>query len=55
MLTQRELAEKTGLKQSAIARIEKGQAALNIKTLEKIAKAYGAKVIITFQLPERLT
>jgi len=42
-LTQKELAEKAGTQQSAIARIENG---MTIPTLRKIGKALNAKVCI---------
>jgi len=47
-LTQKELAEKIGTKQSAIARLEAGNANPSIGLLEKIAKVTGAKLNITF-------
>jgi DNA-binding XRE family transcriptional regulator len=44
--TQRELAERSGVKQPMIARIEKGQMP-NVWTLAKIAMALNAAVTIT--------
>ena len=40
-LTQSELAERTGLRQSNISRIEKGQSMPSIATLAKIAHGLG--------------
>ncbi len=45
-LTQKQLAEKIGTKQSAIARIEGGNANPSFDFLEKIVKALGAKLVI---------
>lgn len=42
-LTQRDLAERTGLKQSAIARIESGGAIPRLDTVLRIALAMGLK------------
>lgn len=44
--SQRQLAEKTGIKQPQIARIEKGRHLPTIDTLWKLADALGAEVII---------
>jgi len=45
-LTQTQLAEKANLKQSQIARIEKGENAISFATLERVARALGRKVKI---------
>lgn len=45
-LTQKELAEKIGTSQSAIARIENGEQNLSIQTLAKIAHALEAELNI---------
>lgn len=45
-LTQAEVAKKVGTKQSAIARIEAGNANPTIGFLEKISKALDSKLII---------
>jgi len=45
-LTQRQLAEKIGTKQSAIARIESGNANPSFDFLEKITSALGTKLIV---------
>lgn len=42
-LTQKELAERTGLKQSAIARMESGGAIPRLDTILKVAIAMGMK------------
>jgi predicted transcriptional regulator len=43
-LSQRELAEKVGTTQSAIARLEAGNISPSLPTLDKIATALGAEV-----------
>ena len=43
-LTQKQLAEKSGMKQSALARIENSSATPRRKTLQKIAEALGLNV-----------
>ena len=47
-LTQSELAERTGLRQSNISRIEKGQAKPSLATLCKIAHGLGKRLEIKF-------
>lgn len=47
-LTQSELAERTGIRQSNISRIEKGQALPSISTLCKIARGLGKQLQIKF-------
>lgn len=47
-MTQSELAERTGLRQSNISRIEKGQAMPSISTLCKIAHGLGKQLEIRF-------
>lgn len=47
-LTQSQLAERTGLRQSNISRIEKGQAMPSIATLSKIAQGLGKELQIRF-------
>lgn len=48
-LTQEDLAKKLGTKQSAIARIESGNANPSISFLEKLTQALGSKLIIQIQ------
>jgi len=45
-LTQQQLAEKIGTKQSAVARLEAGSINPSVGFLEKIAQALGSKLII---------
>lgn len=47
-MTQSELAERTGIRQSNISRIEKGQALPSISTLYKIAHGLGKQLQIKF-------
>ena len=47
-LTQSELAERTGLRQSNISRIEKGQSMPSIATLAKIAQGLGKRLGFSF-------
>ena len=46
-LSQRELAERVGTTQSAIARLEAGKVSPSLPTLDKIATALGAEVSLT--------
>ncbi|OGM55963.1 transcriptional regulator [Candidatus Woesebacteria bacterium RIFCSPHIGHO2_12_FULL_44_11] len=48
-LTQKELAQKIGTKQSAIARIEAGNVNPTVNFLEKVAQALGQKLVIEFR------
>ncbi|MBI4036918.1 helix-turn-helix transcriptional regulator [Candidatus Daviesbacteria bacterium] len=45
-LTQKQLAQKIGTKQSAIARLESGNANPSVAFLEKISAATGSKLFI---------
>ena len=45
-LTQKELAEKAGTTQSAIARIENGRQNISLKLLNRVARALGSGVEI---------
>lgn len=47
-LTQAELAARTGIRQSNISRIEKGQVVPSISTLCKIARGLGKQLEIKF-------
>ncbi len=48
-LTQKELAEKSGVRQSNISRIESGSATPTLQTLKAIAKGLGKKLRISFE------
>lgn len=48
-MTQRELAEKTGIRQSNISRIESGSSSPTVETLARIAAGLGKKLVIEFQ------
>ncbi|HEX9817630.1 MAG TPA: helix-turn-helix transcriptional regulator [Patescibacteria group bacterium] len=48
-MTQADLARKIGTKQSAISRLESGDANPSFKFLKKVAKAFNAKLKISFQ------
>ena len=47
-MTQKELAEKTGIRQSNISRIENGSASPTIDTLARIAAGLGQQLKIDF-------
>ena len=47
-LTQKELSEKTGIPQADISRMEKGNANPSIKTLRRLAKGMGMKLVLEF-------
>ncbi len=47
-LTQTELAERTGIRQSNISRIEKGQASPTLNTLSRIARGLGKELQVRF-------
>ncbi len=46
-MTQAELARKIGTKQSAIARLESGNYNPTVAMLEKVAKALGARLVVS--------
>lgn len=48
-MTQSELAKKIGTKQSAISRLESGNANPSLQFLQKIASALGTRLHISFQ------
>ena len=48
-LTQKELAIRSGVRQSNISRIENGSCSPTIATLQALAKGLGKKLTITFQ------
>lgn len=47
-LTQKELAERSGLKQSNLCRLENGNSNPSIETLEKVAHGLGRRLKISF-------
>jgi len=47
-MTQKELSDKTGIRQSNISRIERGASIPNLSTLQLIAKGLGKKLHIEF-------
>ena len=49
-MTQKQLAERVGTKQSAIARLESGNSNPSVAFLEKISKALGGKLQISLWL-----
>jgi DNA-binding XRE family transcriptional regulator len=53
-LSQRELAERVGTTQSAIARLEAGRVSPSLPTLDRVAAALGAEVTITINDLDRL-
>lgn len=48
-MTQKELAEKTGIRQSNISRIESGTSSPTIDTLARLAAGMGKKLSIEFK------
>ncbi len=51
-LTQSQLAEKSGIDQSDISKIERGQANPSVSTLQRLAEALGCKINICFDLAQ---
>ena len=52
-ISQAELAERTGTTKSAISRLESGQHAPTVSTLEKVAAAFGGHLVISFEIPDQ--
>lgn len=48
-LTQEQLAERMGTSHSAISRIESGQHRTSVSTLERLAEALGARLVMSFE------
>lgn len=46
--SQRELAERLGTTQSAIARLEAGHVSPTLPTLDKVAEALGVELVVSF-------
>ena len=47
-LTQRELAERLGTTQSAVARLEAGNISPSLPTLDRVAEALGVELVVSF-------
>jgi transcriptional regulator with XRE-family HTH domain len=47
-LSQRELAERLGTTQSAVARLEAGNVSPGLPTLDKVAEALGVELVARF-------
>ena len=47
-LSQRELAERLGTTQSAVARLEAGNVSPILPTLDKVAEALGVELVVSF-------
>jgi ribosome-binding protein aMBF1 (putative translation factor) len=48
-LTQKELADRIGTSHSAISRLESGHAAVSLKTMQRVAEALGARLVLGFE------
>jgi transcriptional regulator with XRE-family HTH domain len=48
-ISQEELARRVGTTKSAISRLESGRHRPNVETLQRIAEAVGARLVITFE------
>jgi HTH-type transcriptional regulator/antitoxin HipB len=48
-LSQVELAERTGMTQPAIARLERGLVSPTVITLDRVARALGAELVVDFE------
>lgn len=48
-LTQKQLAQRTGIAQSDISKLENGNANPSLKTLQRLAEGMGMKLKISFQ------
>ena len=48
-MTQKELSEKSGVRQSNISRIENGTCSPTIATLEALANGMGKKLVVSFE------
>lgn len=50
-LTQKQLAERTGIAQADISRLERGIGNPSLKTLHRLAEGMGMRLKIDFQMP----
>lgn len=48
-MTQKELADKSGVRQSNISRIENGSCSPTVATLQALAEGLGKKLVISFR------
>ena len=48
-ITQEELAGRMGTSASAISRIESGQHVTSVRSLERLARALGARLVVGFE------
>ena len=48
-VTQKELSDLTGIIQGDISKIENGNANPSLKTLKKLAAAFGKKLVVSFE------
>jgi transcriptional regulator with XRE-family HTH domain len=48
-ISQAELARRVGTTKSAISRLESGRHRPNVETLQRVAEAVGARLVITFE------
>ena len=51
-LSQEALAQRVGTTKSAISRLESGQHAPNLGSLQRIAAAFGGQLVIGFDVPD---
>jgi DNA-binding XRE family transcriptional regulator len=51
-LSQEALARRVGTTKSAISRLESGQHAPTVATLQRIAVAFGGHVVVSFDVPD---
>lgn len=52
-LSQEALAQRVGTTKSAISRLESGQHAPTVATLQKIASAFDGRLVISFDVPDQ--
>ncbi|MBA3687497.1 MAG: helix-turn-helix domain-containing protein [Chloroflexi bacterium] len=48
-ITQEELAERMGTSASAVSRMEGGQHVTSVRTMQRLAKALGVKLVVGFE------